>query len=90
MRSVDERGADARGQHVERRVAVRRGLDDGLDLGAVLVVVAERRERHRRLAGVAVAQDQQPGGGDALGQHRVAQERDAGGHGGAERGEKCC
>ena len=81
MRSAGERGADARGQHVERRVAVRRGLDDGLDLGAVLVVVAERRQGHRRLAGIAVAQDHQPGGRDALGQRRVAQERDAGGQG---------
>ena len=68
-----ERGADAGGQRVEGRVSVRPGLDHRLDLGAVLVVVAERRKRHRRLAGIAVAQDQQAGGRDALGQDLAAE-----------------
>ena len=69
-----ERRADAGGERVERRVAAGAGLHHGLDLGAVLVVVAERRERHRRLAGIAVAQDQQAGGRDALGQDLAAQD----------------
>ena len=51
------------------------GLHHRLDLGAVLVVVAERRERHRRLARIAVAQDQEAGGRHALGQDLAAQDR---------------
>ena len=70
-----EGGADAGGQRVEGRVAAGAGLDDRLDLGAVLVVVAERRERHRRLARVAVAQDQEAGGRHALGQDLAAEHR---------------
>ena len=60
---------------VEGRVAAGAGLHDRLDLGAVLVVVAERRQRHRRLARVAVAQDQQAGGRHALGQDLAAEHR---------------
>jgi hypothetical protein len=41
----------------------------------VLIVVAERRQGHRRLAGVAVAQDQQAGGGHAFGQDLTTQDR---------------
>jgi hypothetical protein len=48
-------------------------LDDRLDLGTVPVVIEQRRQRHLRLAGVTVAQDQQARGGHALGQHLAAQ-----------------
>ena len=62
-RSVGRKGgANAGRQAVERRVPAGAGLDDRLDLGTVLVVVAKRRERHRRFARVAVAQDQEAGG----------------------------
>ena len=70
-----EHGADAGGERVERRVPAGAGLDDRLDLGAMLVVVAERRERHRRLARVAVAQDQEAGRRHALGQDLAAENR---------------
>ena len=70
-----EHGADAGGERVEGRVPAGAGLHDRLDLGAVLVVVAERREGHRRLARVAVAQDQEAGGRHALGQDLAAQDR---------------
>ena len=68
-----EQAADARGQVIEGGVPPTPRLDDRLDLGAVLVVVAERRERHRRLAGIAVAQDQQARRRHALGQNLAAQ-----------------
>jgi len=50
-------------------------LHHRLDVGAVLVVVAERRERHRRLARVAVAQNQHARGRHSLGQDLAAQHR---------------
>ena len=40
----------------------------------MLVVVAERRERHRGFARVAVAQDQKAGGRHALGQDLAAED----------------
>ncbi len=73
VRSAESSDADAGGQRVEGRVPAGAGLHDRLDLGAVLVVVAERRERHRRLARVAVAQDQEAGGRHALGQDLAAE-----------------
>jgi len=39
----------------------------------VLVVVAQRRQRHFGLAGFAIAEDQQPLGRDTFGQHLTAQ-----------------
>ena len=75
VRSAASCGADAGGQRVEGGVTTGSGLDDCLDLGAVLVVVAKRRQRHRRLARVAVAQDQQAGGRHALGQDLAAEHR---------------
>jgi hypothetical protein len=48
-------------------------LDDDLQLGPVLVVVAQGRQRHLRLARLAVAQDDQPGRRDPLGQDLVTQ-----------------
>jgi len=48
-------------------------LHDHLDLGAVLIVVLQRRQRHLRCAGVGIAQDQQPASGDTHGQDRTAQ-----------------
>jgi hypothetical protein len=50
-------------------------LDHRLDLGTVLVVVSERRERHRGLAGIAVAKDQQAGCRHALGQDLATEDR---------------
>lgn len=67
-----ERRANAGGQPVEVGVPIG-ALHDRFDLGAVLVVVAQRRERHLRLARFAVPQDQEPGGGHALGQNLAAQ-----------------
>ena len=75
VRSAESSDADAGRQRVERRVPAGAGLHHRLDLGAVLVVVAERRERHRRLARVAVAQDQEAGGRHALGQDLAAEDR---------------
>jgi hypothetical protein len=70
-----ERSAYAGRQRVEDRVAAGTGLHHRLDLGPVLVVVAERRERHRRLAWIAVAQDQEAGGRHTVGQNLTAQDR---------------
>ncbi len=67
--------ADAGAEGVESLVT-RCPLDYRFDLGAVLVVVAQRRERDlrlARLARLAVAQDQQAGRRDPLGQHLIAQ-----------------
>jgi hypothetical protein len=67
-----ERRADAGTDGVKRRVAVG-ALGHCLDFGPVLVVVGERRQRHLGLPRLAVAQDQQAVGRDALGQHLTAQ-----------------
>jgi hypothetical protein len=48
---------------------------DRVDLGPVLVVVAQRRERDLGLSRLAVPQDQEARGGHALGQHVAAQGR---------------
>ena len=69
-----EHDADAAGQRVEGGISAGAGLHDCLDLGAVLVVVAERREGHRGLARFAVAQDQETGRRHALGQDLAAQD----------------
>ena len=61
-------------KQIERGVAASAGLHDGLDVGAVLVVVAQRREGHRGFARVAVAQDQQASGRHALGQDLAAED----------------
>jgi hypothetical protein len=64
--------ADAGGERGKAGVPIQ-ALDHQLDLGTVLVVVSERRERHRGLPRVAIAQDQQPLGRDALGQRLAAE-----------------
>jgi hypothetical protein len=48
-------------------------LDDDLQFGAVLVMVAQGRQRHLRLARLAIAQDDQTGRRDPLWQHLVTQ-----------------
>ena len=50
-----------------------RTLHDRLDLGPVLVVVAQRRQRHLGLPRFAVAQDHKTRSGHAFGQHVTAQ-----------------
>ena len=64
--------ADAGSQIVERGIT-RRALDHSLNLGAMLIVVAQRRQRHLGLPRLAVTQDQQATGWHALGQHIAAQ-----------------
>jgi hypothetical protein len=64
--------ADAGDQRIEGGDTVG-ALHDRLDLGGVLVVVGERRERDLRLPWLAVAQDQQALGRHALGEHVAAQ-----------------
>ncbi len=68
-----ERRADAGDQRIESCITVG-ALNDRLDLGAVPVVIGERRKRRLRLPRFAVAQDQQPLGRHALGQHLAAQD----------------
>jgi len=48
-------------------------LHNRLDLAPVLVVITQGRERDLRLPRLAVAQDQEASGGDALGQDITAQ-----------------
>lgn len=66
--------ADAGGQRVEGGVTVG-ALDHSLDLGAVLVVIAERRQRDLGFSRFAVTQDQQAIGGHTLGKDLAAQSR---------------
>ena len=59
--------ADGRDQGVEGAGPAIGGLDDDFQFGPMLVVVAQRRQRDLRFAWLAIAQDDQPGRGDALG-----------------------
>ena len=67
-----ESAAPMLAEAVERRVT-RCALHDRLDLGSVLELVGERRQRHLRLPRLAIAQDQQAIGRNELGQHLSAQ-----------------
>ena len=66
--------ADTGAKGGEARVAIG-ALHDRFDLGAVLVVVAQRRQRHTGFPGLAIAQDHQADSGNALGQDHAAQHR---------------
>ena len=66
------RWAVAGGSGVKGGVTVG-ALHARLDLGPMLIVVGQRRQRHLGLAWLAVAQEQQALGRDALGQHLAAQ-----------------
>lgn len=66
------RRADAGAECVEAGVTGR-ALHDRLDLGPVLVMVTQGRQRHLRLPRLAVAQDQEASSVYALGQHVTAQ-----------------
>ena len=68
-----QRRADSGDQVIECAGPAGARLDDDLQLGPVLVMVAQGRKRHLRLARIAVSQDDQPGRRDPLGQHLVAQ-----------------
>ena len=70
-----EHGADAGGERAEGGVSTNPCLHHHLELGAMLVVVSERRERDSRPAGVAVAHDQQTAGRHTIGQDPAAQDR---------------
>ena len=66
--------ADAGAEGVESGVSGGT-LHDRLDLGPVLVVVAQGRKRDLRIPRLAVAEDQEASGGHALRQHIAAQGR---------------
>ena len=65
--------ADGGDQVIKRAGPAGTRLDDDLQLGPVLIVIAQRRQRHFRLARLAIAQDDQPGGRDPLRQDLVTQ-----------------
>lgn len=68
-----QRGADGGDQIVEGAGPAGARLDDDLELGPVLVVVAQGRQGHLRFARLAIAQDDQPGRRDPLWQDIIAQ-----------------
>jgi len=68
-----ERRANAGAKRVEGGITVS-ALDHRLDLGAVLVMVSQRRERRLRLPRFTIAQDQKTPGRYTLGQHLAAQD----------------
>ena len=68
-----QRRGDGGDQVIEGACPAGAHLDDDLQFGAVLIVVAQRRQRHFWFARLAVAQDNQPGRRDPLGQDLVTQ-----------------
>jgi hypothetical protein len=68
-----KRRADGGDQGVEAAGPTGACLDDDLQLGPVLVVVAQRRQGHLRFARLAIAQDDQTGSWDSFGQDLIAQ-----------------
>lgn len=69
-----QRRADRRDQRVENRRTIICGLNDNLQFRPVLIVIAQRRQRHLRIAGLTIAQNDQPGRRDTLRQDFVAQD----------------
>jgi len=66
-----QRSADGGDQSVEGAGPADASLDNDLQLGAVLVVVAKGGQCDLRFARLAIAQDDQPSRRDPLGQHLV-------------------
>jgi hypothetical protein len=66
-----QRRADGGDQVIEGAGPTGARLNGDLQLDPVLVVVAQRRKRHLRFTRLAVAQDDQPGHRDPLGQNLV-------------------
>ena len=70
-----QRCADGGDEGVKGAGPTSASLDDDLQLGAVLVVVAQGRQCDLRFARLAIAQDDQPGCRDPLGQNLIAQNK---------------
>ena len=70
-----QRSTDGGDQGVEGGGPAATCLDNDLQLGPVLVVIAQGRQRHIWLAWLAIAQDDQAGRRNPLWQHLIAQDK---------------